>query len=75
MLISFYSLTGQLVFVQALSALISVCGGVYVFVMERKELLKESEQENDRGRGKFAMGGNVCVCMCLYKTHQCFEVI
>lgn len=47
-------------FVQALSALISVCVGVYVFVMERKELQKESEPEK---------GGEFTKCMysvCVY---------
>lgn len=50
-------------FIQALSALISVCVGVYVFIMERKEV-KEREYEKVRGRVEITVGGSVCsVCV------------
>lgn len=49
-------------FIQALLALISVCVGVYVFIMKRKEV-KGREYEKERGRVEITVGGSV-LSMC-----------
>lgn len=64
----FQTLTRQPVFIQALSALISVCGGVYVFIMERKEV-KGREYEKARGRVEITVWGSV-LSMCAMRNRK-----